>query len=197
MASVSTSAKASISVEDDPISSNAGRIWAGITRLLLGWIFLWPFLDKNFGLGYATPSENAWKFATGDGNPTAGFLKFGVNPEGPFADFFTGLAPSSPGGIINWLFMGALLGAAIGLLLGVFMRIATIGGAILLFLMYLAEAPWAKVTGEDGTVTASNNPIIDDHIVYGSVLLLLGFIAAGRYLGLGRKWEALVPAILR
>lgn len=182
--------------EVDPIGNNAGRIWAGITRLLLGWIFLWPFLDKNFGLGYATTSEKAWQFGTGDGNPTAGFLKFGVNPEGPLASFFTDLAPSSPNGFVNWVFMLALLGAAIGLLFGIFMRFATIGGAILLFMMYLAEAPWAKYTGPDGEIVASNNPIIDDHIVYGSVLLLLLFVSAGRYLGLGRAWERRVPRIL-
>jgi len=183
-------------VVDDPITSNGGRNWAGISRILIGFIFLWAFLDKNFGLGYATPSENAWQFGTGEGNPTAGFLKFGTNPEGFLADFFTGLAPASPSGLVNWLFMFALLGAGIGLILGVFMRFATIGGTILLFLMYLAEAPWAKVTGEDGTVTASNNPIIDDHIVYGAVLLMLLFVHGGRYLGLGRIWESKVPKIL-
>ena len=183
-------------VVDDPITSNGGRNWAGISRILIGFIFLWAFLDKNFGLGYATPSENAWQFGTGEGNPTAGFLKFGTNPEGFLADFFTGLAPDSPNGFINWLFMFALLGAGIGLILGVFMRFATIGGTILLFMMYLAEAPWAKVTGEDGTVTASNNPLIDDHIVYGAVLLMLLFVHGGRYLGLGRMWESKVPKIL-
>jgi thiosulfate dehydrogenase [quinone] large subunit len=184
------------SVSDDPITSNAGRIWAGISRLLLGFVFLWAFLDKNFGLGYTTPSENAWQFGTGDGNPTAGFLKFGTNPEGPLADFFTGLAPDSGSGFINWLFMFALLGAGVALMLGIFMRIACVGGGILLLSMYLAEAPWAKVTLEDGTVQASNNPLIDDHIVYGAVLLLLMFVSAGRYLGLGRLWEEKVPSFL-
>jgi len=181
----------------DPISKNAGRIWAGIIRLLLAWTFLWPFLDKNFGLGYTTTSDKAWQFGTGDGNPTAGFLKFGSNPEGPLASVFTDLAPSSPSGFINWVFMLALLGAAIGLLLGIFMRFATIGGAILLFMMYLAEAPWAKYTGPDGKIVAGNNPIIDDHIIYGAVLLLLLFVSAGRYLGLGRMWERKVPWILQ
>jgi thiosulfate dehydrogenase [quinone] large subunit len=182
---------------NDPITNRAGQIWAGISRILLGFVFLWAFLDKNFGLGYATPSENAWQFGTGDGNPTAGFLKFGTNPEGPFASTFTDLAPASPGGFINWLFMFALLGAGVALILGVFMRIGAIGGAALLFLMYLAEAPWAKVTLEDGTISASNNPLIDDHIVYGAVLLMLMFVAAGRYLGLGRIWESKVPKFLQ
>lgn len=197
MADTATRADSSAtSSASDPITNNAGQIWAGISRILIGFVFLWAFLDKNFGLGYTTKSEAAWQFGTGDGNPTAGFLKFGTNPEGFLADFFTGLAPSSPNGFVNWLFMAALLGAGVALILGVFMRFATIGGAVLLFLMYLAEAPWAKVTLEDGTIQAANNPLIDDHIVYGAVLLMLLFVKGGRYLGLGRQWEAKVPTAL-
>ncbi|MBA9050098.1 hypothetical protein BJ996_006829 [Streptomyces phaeogriseichromatogenes] len=29
-------------------------------RILTGFVFLWAFLDKTFGLGYATASGNAW-----------------------------------------------------------------------------------------------------------------------------------------
>ena len=31
-----------------------------VTRLSLGWVFLWPFLDKMFGLGHETPAAKAW-----------------------------------------------------------------------------------------------------------------------------------------
>jgi hypothetical protein len=31
-----------------------------ILRVLLGVEFLWAFLDKTFGLGYATPAARAW-----------------------------------------------------------------------------------------------------------------------------------------
>src|SRR5688572_13701049 len=33
----------------------AGYLLAGV-RIALGWVFLWAFLDKTFGLGFATPS---------------------------------------------------------------------------------------------------------------------------------------------
>ena len=36
----------------------ARYLLAGI-RLALGWVFLWAFLDKAFGLGFATPSASA------------------------------------------------------------------------------------------------------------------------------------------
>ena len=43
-------------------------------RVLLGFEFLWAFLDKTFGLGYATPSARAW---INGGSPTKGFLGSG------------------------------------------------------------------------------------------------------------------------
>ena len=178
----------------DLITPSAAQKWAGLVRILLGFTFMWAFLDKTFGLGYAT--TKAWLFGTGDGSPTTGFLKFGVNPEGPFAGIFNGLAPSSPSGIMNWLFMLALLGAGVGLILGVAMRITSIGASVLLLSMYFALAPWAKITEEDGTIVATNNPVIDDHIIYSATLMLLMFVMAGRYWGLGRWWEAHTPSWL-
>ncbi|RKN12972.1 hypothetical protein D7318_32220, partial [Streptomyces radicis] len=40
------------------VGSVPGRILAGL-RVALGFVFLWAFLDKAFGLGYATQAENA------------------------------------------------------------------------------------------------------------------------------------------
>ena len=57
----------------------ARRLLAGL-RLVLGFTFFWPFLDKMFGLGYATPSARAW---INGGTPAQGFMK---NAEGPFAE---------------------------------------------------------------------------------------------------------------
>src|SRR4051812_9845012 len=56
-------------------------VWAA-TRLCLGWTFLWPFLDKTFGLGHETPSAGAW---INGGNPTEGFLAHSV---GPFSSIY-------------------------------------------------------------------------------------------------------------
>jgi thiosulfate dehydrogenase [quinone] large subunit len=179
---------------EDRISNHAAQKWAGVTRILLGFTFLWAFLDKTFGLGYAT--EKGWMFGTGEGNPTKGFLKFGVNPDGPFASFFNGLAPDSPSALVNWLFMLALLGAGVGLVLGIGMRISSIGASLLLLLMWLAEAPWAKNVAEGGATVASNNPLLDEHIIYSATLMLLMFAMAGRYWGLGRMWESKVPSWL-
>lgn len=188
-------------VVDDPITSNGGRNWAGISRILIGFIFLWAFLDKNFGLGYTTQSDSAWNFATGDGSPTFGFLTFGTNPDGPFASFFTSLGESAgvmpadgapamyPGSWVNWGFMLALLGVGVALILGIMVRIGSIGGAVLLGLMYLAEWPLNAVDPETGFNTA-NNPIMDDHIIYAAVMIMLMLFTAERTLGLGKWWES-------
>ena len=37
----------------------ARYLWA-VTRLCMGWVFLWPFLDKLFGLGHETTAAHAW-----------------------------------------------------------------------------------------------------------------------------------------
>ena len=144
-------------------------ILAGLARLSLGWIFLWAFLDKTFGLGYATAGKDAWLEG---GSPTEGFLAFAA--KGPFKEFYNDIAGAA---WADWLFMLGLLGIGAALMLGVFMRLAAWAGAVLLVLMWTAVLP------------PENNPFMDDHIVYALVLLLLAEMGAGRYLGLGRWWE--------
>ena len=39
---------------------NAGPRLLAVLRILLGFTFLWAFLDKTFGLGHATPAAKAW-----------------------------------------------------------------------------------------------------------------------------------------
>ncbi|WP_228010236.1 hypothetical protein [Nonomuraea phyllanthi] len=53
----------------------------------LGWIFLWAFLDKTFGWGFATPAAKAW---INGGSPTTGFLK--GTGEHALGGFFGSLA---------------------------------------------------------------------------------------------------------
>ena len=144
-----------------------GYAWA-LTRIALGWIFLWAFLDKLLGFGFTTPPERAW---INGGNPTLGFLG---NVEGPFADVFRAMAGNA---IVNWLFMIGLLAIGVALILGIGVRIAAAAGATMLLLMYLASLP------------LETNPIIDDHIIYALVLIGLALADAGRVLGLGRWWS--------
>lgn len=128
-----------------------------VARIMLGFVFLWAFLDKTFGLGLATPAERAW---ISGGSPTTGFLTMGVNPESPMANFFIGLAGQA---WVDWLFMLGLLGIGVALILGVGLRIAAVSGTILLVLMWAAENP------------LENNPLVDDHLIYAVMLWVFAF----------------------
>ena len=152
------------------LTENRGvALLAGITRLSLGWVFLWAFLDKTFGLGFATENKDSWLEG---GSPTYGFLTFGA--AGPFKGTYNDIAGQ---GWADWLFMLGLLGIGVALMAGVFMNLASWAGTVLLVLMWTAVLP------------PENNPFMDDHLVYALVLLLLAAMGAGRWLGLGGWWE--------
>lgn len=149
--------------------SVADRVWA-VTRIALGFVFAWAFVDKLFGLGYATPAERAW---VNGGSPTTGFLG-GV--EGPFSGVYQAISGQA---WADWLFMAGLLGIGVALLAGVAMRIAAAAGALLLVLMWTAVLPIV------------NNPFLDDHLVYALVLVGLAAAGADRVWGLGGWWSRL------
>jgi thiosulfate dehydrogenase [quinone] large subunit len=153
-------------------------------RLAIGFEFLWAFLDKTFGLGYATSSKQAWIHG---GSPTKGFLS-GAN-VGPFQGFFRYLA-TVPG--MDWLFMAGLLGVGVALILGVAIRPAAFSGALILLLMYAAVWVPAKTAG--GQPSGSTNPIVDEHIVAIFGLIVLAALATWCAGYLGRKWAS-VPVV--
>nr|WP_250572831.1 hypothetical protein [Nonomuraea sediminis] len=146
------------------LSRPVDYVWA-LARISIGWVFLWAFLDKTFGWGFATPAAKAW---INGGSPTTGFLK--GTAHGALGGFFSGLAGQ---GWVDWLFMAGLLGVGLALILGVGLRIAAVAGSLMLVLMWAAELPLA------------NNPFMDEHIVYSIVLIGLAMSGAGRTLGLG------------
>ena len=124
-------------------------------RYVMSFIFLWAFFDKVFGLGFATAPESSWLQG---GSPTAGFLGHAV--QGPFASIFHSLAGLV---IVDWLFMLGLLFVGVTLLLNKYVKWGCIAGIGMLLLMYLS------------LLFPANNPIIDEHIVYMLVLVLLAF----------------------
>lgn len=162
--------------------SSADKVW-GITRISLGLVFLWAFLDKTFGLNYATcrvrengqltekfgdfMCKNAW---IKDGAPTKGFLS---GASGPFGDMFNSMAGNA---FCDWLFMIGLLGIGVALVLGIGMRIAAYSGALLMILMWMALLP------------LDNHPFMDDHIVYALVLIGLWRVNDAQVFGFGKPW---------
>mgnify|MGYP001571159852 CR=1 FL=1 len=150
---------------------NEQKIWIAL-RFVLGFVFLWAFLDKLFGLGFATVAEKSWLAGV---SPTTGFLQFGTSGAG--ASFFQALAGSV---VVDWLFMLGLAFVGTALILGVAMRLAGYIGALMMILMYTALS-----------LPPKNNPLFDEHIVYALVLIGLGTSGAGEWCGLGKWWKEL------
>jgi thiosulfate dehydrogenase [quinone] large subunit len=157
------------------------NLFLGILRIAMGFIFLWAFFDKLLGLGFATCRDqklnlvnyfcnSAWLFG---GSPTFGFLKFGT--RGPFALLFQSLAGNY---FVDILFMFGLLGIGLSLIFGIFYKIGTFSGIALLILIYLA-----------GFVPPVNNPIIDEHIIYILVLIVLYLLNSQNYLSLNNLFK--------
>jgi thiosulfate dehydrogenase [quinone] large subunit len=147
-----------------------------VFRIATGFIFLWAFFDKTFGLGFSTPSERAWIHG---GTPAQGFL----NSEavtGPLKGFFTGIASPT----VDVLFMLGMLAVGLAVMLGIGLRISAVAGSAIMVFMYLAE--WVFTAG-----AASTNPLVDYHIVYAFALIIFALYAAGDTWGAGRIWKSL------
>jgi thiosulfate dehydrogenase [quinone] large subunit len=144
-------------------------------RVVIGFTFFWAFIDKLFGLGYATPAAKSW---LNGGSPTKGFLS---SSSGPFRGFYTSIAGD---GWANWLFMLGLAALGVALLLGIGMRVAAVSGAILYLMMWTVVLP------------PSNNPVVDEHVIGALAVIVLGLASAGDTVGLGRWWKQL-PIVQR
>ncbi len=130
-----------------------------LLRVFLGFIFLWAFVDKLIGLGFATPSAKAWIHG---GSPTFGFLSAAT--KGPFTLFFHSLAGSP---LIDIVFMAGLLFVGVTLLVNRMVRWGSIAGLLMVLLMYIAVLPPA------------NNPVLDEHLVY--AVIFIGLIIQSSY----------------
>lgn len=147
----------------------------GLTRLMVGFTFLWAFLDKTFGLGFSTPTEKSW---LNGGSPTSGFLGGSIEGGNPFAqvwEFFLSINP-----LTDVLFMLGLLGVGAALMLGIGTRVAAVSAAAMYTLMYLAAFPIAT------------NPLYDTHLLLAVAVVAMAGLAAGDHVGLGKQWTHLV-----
>jgi thiosulfate dehydrogenase [quinone] large subunit len=158
-------------------------MWAWtVLRILLGWSFVWAFLDKMFGLGFATcrggegVAGSSIDFMCDSamiqgGSPTFGLLEFGTKGSHT-GGLFTWMASSGSGsiGLADILFMLALLLGGVALMLGVGTRIAAIGSAILMAFMFLSLDVWPD-----------NNPINSSHSIEMAVYLGIATVGPGTF----------------
>ncbi|MBM9468978.1 hypothetical protein [Nakamurella leprariae] len=147
----------------------AGRTAFGVVRILLGVVYLWPFVDKLFGLGLQTPSERAW---LSGGSPTNGYLS---NLEGPMAGVFGAMAGNP---VADWLFMLGILGTGVAFLAGAGLWPAAVAGTVLMGSIWLTNLPLAT------------HPFLDQHLFYVVLGWALALAGAGRWLGVGTWWAS-------
>lgn len=158
-------------------------VWAAL-RILIGLILLWAFMDKMFGLGFATcrsvdPATKQEtvkvmcdKSVVKGGSPTEGFLKFAT--KGPLESFYKDMAGAT---FADVLFMAGLGLIGLALIAGIGVKVAVISGILLLMMMWSAVLP-----GE-------NNPVIDDHVIYSVALLGVLLDNKNQKWGLGKWWQ--------
>lgn len=160
------------------IADGSMYAWA-LLRIVLGYTFLWAFLDKLLGLGFATCKAKATGLVDvgcssawiNGGSPTKGFLGNAVT--GPFADFYHNLAGQA---WVDWLFMIGLLAIGLGLLLGTWVRFAAFAGIIMVLLMWSA------------LLWPANSPGVDEHIIYAIALFGIALVDENQVWGLHRWW---------
>ncbi|WP_405015786.1 hypothetical protein OHV05_00785 [Kitasatospora sp. NBC_00070] len=170
-----------VSADTATVAVAATRALA-VARVGLGFVFLWAFLDKAFGWGYATPDARSW---VNGGSPTKGFLS--RVSAGPLQSVFHDLAGQA---WADWLFMLGLLGIGLALTAGVALRVTAVGGTLLMALMWAAEWPPTRHLA-DGTASGSTNPVTDYHLMYALLLIVLAATGAGATWGAGRRWADL------
>jgi thiosulfate dehydrogenase [quinone] large subunit len=179
----------------EPIHTKGLQRVFALLRFAMGWTFLWAFLDKAFALGFSTGrvlndagetvkigffGDAAWIHGA---SPTAGVLGFAM--KGPFVHFYqtitgyqmTATGPTSAAWI-DWVYMLSMLLIGGALILGVGVRLASLGGIAWMAIFYTATAIWPE-----------HNNFVDEHLVAALVLAGLFLANAGRYYGLGKVWQ--------
>jgi thiosulfate dehydrogenase [quinone] large subunit len=187
------SVAAPVEAEPGAVSVRRTLVTLGLLRITTGFLFLWSFLDKAFGLGFDTGRAQdgsitffghgtAWLRG---GSPTAPVLLFGT--RGPLKGFYQWLGGCGvTGGVpacthtawLDWGFMLSMVAIGVGLMLGIGSRLACVGGMIWMVFLYTATDIWPLY-----------NPVVDLHVLVFLALLAVAFADAGRYVGLARRWR--------
>ncbi|GAB3850326.1 DoxX family membrane protein [Nesterenkonia populi] len=162
-----------------PVRAEAPRILIpalyllAVVRILLGFEFLWAFLDKTFGWQLNTPPGAGW---IDGGSPTEGYL----SAERALEPVFSPMAGAT---IVDILFMVGLLCVGIGLMLGIAVRLAAVAGALMQFFMWLAAFP------------IEANPFVNYNLTNAIVILAFAFLVGHMRLSLAQPWQRAVTSI--
>lgn len=143
-----------------------------ILRVLIGWHLLYEGIVKLWNPGWSS----------------GGYL---MDSKGPFAELFYSLA-ANPGtlDVIDFLNVWGLILVGLGLILGLFTRIALIGGIFLLSLYYLSHPPIIGV--KYALPSEGSYLLVNKNLIEICAMALLLVFPTGRMFGLDRlywKWR--------
>lgn len=140
------------------------RIALAVTRIALGWLMFYAGITKVI--------NPAWS--------AEGYL----NTAKTFSGFYAWLTQPGLLSVVNFLNEWGLTLLGVSLILGVFVRLSGILGAILMVLYYFPGLSFPMI--------GKNAFLVDEHIIYALILLFFASVRAGRVWGLER-WCASLP----
>jgi thiosulfate dehydrogenase [quinone] large subunit len=127
-------------------------------RLIMGWFYFYAGITKVL--------DPQWT--------SAGYVKGAAS----FTWFFNMLLNSQVLTVVDFLVKWGLVLLGVSLVLGLFVRLSSYLGALLMFLLYL---PVLKFP-----MAGAHAYIVDEHIIYIGVLFMLAHFQAGKVWGLDR-----------
>jgi thiosulfate dehydrogenase [quinone] large subunit len=145
---------------------NMGIKWMAILRILIGWHFMYE--------GMAKLTNPNWT--------SIGYL---MDSQGFMADFFMDMA-SNPAvlPVIDFMNEWGLLAIGLGLILGLFTRVALVSGIVLLGLYYLSHPPFVGL--QYALPSEGNYLLVNKVLIELVALVVLLHFPTGRVVGLDR-----------
>ncbi|HTK60160.1 MAG TPA: DoxX family protein [Candidatus Baltobacteraceae bacterium] len=128
-------------------------------RIALGWLFFYAGITKVM--------NPAWS--------AKGYL-LGAKT---FAGFYAWLASDGVLPVVDFLNKWGLTLVGLALILGLFVRLASLFGALMMTMYYFPALQFPKI--------GANSYLVDEHIVYALVLLFFAAVKAGRWYGLEER----------
>ncbi|MEK7546311.1 MAG: DoxX family protein [Patescibacteria group bacterium] len=129
-----------------------------VLRISLGWLFFYAGITKVLA--------PAWS--------AKGFL-LGAKT---FTGFYDWLASDGVLPIVDFMNEWGLTLLGVSLIIGVFVRLSSLLGALLMFLYWFPGLDFPKV---------DHGYLVDDHVIYALVLLYFAAVKAGRWYGLEER----------
>ena len=136
-------------------------------RLFIGWHFLYEGVTKLY-------------------NPAWTSKAYLLNASGPFKGFFQWLAGDGIIAAVDYLNIFGLLAVGLGLILGFWERIASVGGIILLLFYYFSQPPFP---GVEQLATEGNYMLINKNLIEAATLWALYYFPTAQYLGFERLFK--------